>query len=401
MKELRKTYLQDFRDSWTLCAHCGTCNARGPVIPHNWKELPPPEWTSPYHRCPSFEHFNFRTYNAQGRGILAMRVFDDKDFPLSDDLMKAVYTCTSCGVCSDICKATDPLTAIWALREELVRRGAELPEPLGKIHRNIDQTNNMFGSAKPVKMEGVPTEGEDIYFAGCNARFTQPKVIQAVLKTLKAAGIEAAYLGEEEKCCGFIPGHDGQTDLLEQQAMRNIETLKEAGCKRLIVSCAHCYKAFTVDYPMIVGELPFQVVHYAELLSQLIKEKKVSFTKRIEKKVTYHDPCFLGRHCGVYDAPREVLSAIPGLELAEMERNRRWSYCCGSGAKISGICYPEFGNAVTKERLQEGMQAADHVVTACTTCVSQMSRVARNEKMDVEIDDISTLAAEAMGIELP
>jgi heterodisulfide reductase subunit D len=399
VKELKKTNLKDFKESWTLCGHCAGCYYRGPIVPHNWLELPPPEWLAPLHKCPSFEYFKFRAYTALGRGTLAAVVFDDSEFPITDDLVKIVYTCTSCGVCSEICQLYQPLTAIWALREELVRRGAKLPEPLDRIHANIEQFGNIFGARRqPEALEGLPTTGENIYFAGCTARFQEPEVIKATVEVLKTAGMDIAYLGDAERCCGFIAGHDGNTGLLEQQAAQNVEAFRKAGAKRVIVSCADCYKTLKIDYPLIVGELPFEVVHVSELFAELIDEKKIRFTQEVRKDVTYHDPCFLGRHGKVYDAPRKVLESIPGIKLIEMERNRRWSYCCGSGAKIVANCYPEFSAAITEERLLEGKQAADTIVTACTSCFNTMNRAARKQGMALEVCDLSILVAEAMGL---
>jgi heterodisulfide reductase subunit D len=401
VKELKKTNLKDFKESWTICGHCAGCYYRGPIVPHNWRELPPPEWSSPLHRCPSFEYFKFRAYTAFGRGNLAAVVFDDEQFPLTEDLIKIVYTCTSCGMCSEVCPVFQPLMAIWALREELVRRGAQLPEPLDKIHANIEEYNNIFGAKRlPKTLKEIPARGENIYFAGCTARFQEPEVAGATVEVLKAAGMDIAYLGDEERCCGFVAGHDGNTWLLEQQAAQNVEALKKAGAKRVIVSCADCYKTLKIDYPLIVGKLPFEVIHVSELFAKLIDEKKIRFTQEIRKEVTYHDPCFLGRHCKVYDEPRKVLESIPGIKLIEMERNRRWSYCCGSGAKITSNCYPEFSAAITKERLLEGKQAADTIVTGCTTCFSIMNKGVRKQGIELEVLDLSILVAEAMGIKL-
>ena len=104
MRELKKTNLKDFKESWTICAQCAGCYYRGPIIPHNWRELPPPEWASPLHKCPSYEYFNFRAYTAVGRGNLAALVFDDEKYPITDDLIKIIYTCNSCGMCSEICR---------------------------------------------------------------------------------------------------------------------------------------------------------------------------------------------------------------------------------------------------------------------------------------------------------
>ncbi len=151
---------------------------------------------------------------------------------------------------------------------------------------------------------------------------------------------------------------------------------------------------------MIVGGLPFEVVHVAEVLGQLIDDKKLKFKNKVNKTVTYHDPCFLGRLSKIYDEPRKVLTSIPGLKLVEMERSRRWSYCCGSGAKITSSCYPEFAAANTRERLEEGKQTAGTMVTACTTCFSHMDRAAKKEGIELQIYDLPKLVAEAMGIKV-
>ncbi len=328
-----------------------------------------------------------------------MAIFDDRQFPVTDDLIKIVYTCTSCGMCSEICPSSQPLTAIWALREELVQRGAPRPKPVERMDANIEKSNNIFGAKRlPKVLTGIPARGANVYFAGCIVRFREPEVARAAIEVLKAAGMDIACLGEEEKCCGFVSGHDGNTWLLEEKAAQNVEILKNAGAKQVIVSCAHCYKTLKIDYPLIVGTLPFKVVHIAELLAELIDTKKVRFTQELRKEVTYHDPCFLGRHSQVYDEPRRVLAGIPGIKLIEMERNRRWSYCCGSGAKITSSCYPEFTIATTKERLLEGKQAASTIVTACSTCYSHMYRSVKKEGMELQIYDLPVLVAEAMGI---
>ena len=241
MQNLKKTNLQEFREKWSLCLQCGSCYYPGPIVPHNWVELPPPEWASPIHKCPSFEYFKFRAYSPLGRANLATLIFNDNQFTITDDLIKIVYTCTSCGMCAEICQAKQPLAAIWALREELVQRKAQLPEPLKKMHADIEEFNNIFGAkSTPQILDDLPSIGGNIYFAGCNARFKVPEVTRATIAILKTAGMDIAYLGQEEKCCGFVPGHDGNTQLLEEKAIQNIEALNKAGAKQVIVSCAHC-----------------------------------------------------------------------------------------------------------------------------------------------------------------
>ncbi|MGD0919240.1 MAG: (Fe-S)-binding protein [Thermodesulfobacteriota bacterium] len=402
MKESKRTFLKDFLNTWSICGtECGACYYHGPIIPHNWLDLPPHDWGPPSRKCPSFEYFKFKAYSGVGRGDLASIVHDDSSYPITEDLMHVMYTCTGCGICSEICYKLRPLTAIFAIREELLERGGQLPEPLAKIDSDIDKVGNIFGATRPLKiMEGVPTTGKDLYFAGCIARFQRPEVVEATVKVLRAAGIDVAHLGNDERCCGLIPRHDGNTPIFERMAAQNIDAFRKAGAKRVIVSCAHCYKTLRVDYRLIAGDLPFEVVHIAELFSQLIDQKKIELSKDIERKVTYHDPCFLGRYCHILDEPRKVLRNIPGLELVEMERYGKWSYCCGSGTKITSACYPEFTAAVTKERLEEGKQVADTIVTACSTCYNHMDRATRQERMGLEIIDLPVLVAKAMGISL-
>lgn len=402
MKEFKRTFLKDFLNTWSICGtQCGACYYHGPIIPHNWLELPPHDWASPSRKCPSFEYFKFKAYSGVGRGDLASIVHDDRSYPITEDLMHVMYTCTGCGMCSEICYKLRPLTAIFGIREELLERGGRLPEPLERIDGHIDKVDNMFGAARPAKIaEEIPAVGEDLYFAGCISRFQRPEVVKATVKVLKAASINVVYLGEDERCCGLIPGHDGNTAILENKAAQNIEAFKKAGAKRVIVSCAHCYKMLKVDYRLIAGDLPFEVVHVAELFSQLIDEKRIMPSENFEKKVTYHDPCFLGRYFHVLEEPRKVLKSISGLNMVEMERYGKWSYCCGSGTKITSACYPEFTAYVTKERLEEGKQAADTIVTACSTCYNHMDKAARQERMGLEIIDLPILVAKAMGISL-
>ena len=278
MKGHKRTFFKEFLDTWSICGtECGACYYHGPTTPHNWLELPPHKWGPPSRKCPSFDYFKFKAYSAVGRGDLASIVHDNKDFPVTDDLMEVIYTCTGCGMCSEICYKLRPLTAILAIREELLERGGRLPEPLVRIDRNIEKSGNIFAAKKPPAiLEQTPLRGKDLYFAGCIARFQRPEVVRATVSLLQAAGIDVAYLGEHETCCGLVPGHDGNTAVLERTAALNMETFREAGVKRIIVSCAHCYKTLKVDYRLIFGDLPFQIVHVVELLSQMLDQQRIT-----------------------------------------------------------------------------------------------------------------------------
>jgi Fe-S oxidoreductase len=398
----KQDFYRKFLDTWTICStQCGACFAHGPIVPHNFLELPPAEWSPPLDKCPSYEYFKFRAYTAVGRGDIAADINDDPEYPLADDVMKVLYTCMGCGMCSEICYKLRPLTANLAIRDELVKRGAERPEPLARIDADVEAWGNSFGTrTTPAAVDGLPKTGADLYFAGCVARYQRPESIKATAAVFQKAGIDLAWLAQDEKCCGLIPGNDGNTAVLERRAAENVEAFVHAGAKRVITSCAHCYKTLKVDYPLIVGELPFEVMHVAELFARLLDEGKIVFTCPLHEKVTYHDPCFLGRYCYVLDEPRSVLARIPGIELAEMQPTGKWSHCCGSGTKITSRCYPEFSRAVTSRRLKQGKQAADTIVTACTTCYQQLDQAARDDQLDLKIYDLPIMVAKAMGIEV-
>lgn len=399
IKEHLREYLKGYRESWTICMQCASCYYRGPIIPHNWRELPPFEWSSPHRKCPSYEYFKFRAFSPVGRGNLASIVFDDPNFPITDELIRIVYTCTSCKTCSEICKAHDPWTIIWALKEELVRRGARPPNPLPKLITNIDNHGNIFGAEKPPAINiNIPKKGEEMFFAGCFIRFIQPNLMEATVNIFGKMGLNLAWLGDEEQCCGFLPGQHGDIQRMEIQAQKNVKRLREAGAQRIIVSCAHCYKTLRDYYPRLVDDFPFEVIHVSEMYARLIESGKMRFVRRVEEKVTYHDPCFLGRHSKVYDEPRLVIENIPGIKLEEMDRRRKWALCCGSGAKAIYFCYPDFSSALSRERLFEAKEKADNLVTSCSSCFFQMDRAAKQNNIEINIHDISQIIARGLGI---
>lgn len=393
--------LEQYKEIAELCVNCGACYARGPIVPHNWRELPPPEWSSPPHKCPSFEYFGFRSHTGYGRILLGALFYKGRT-AISRDLIEIAYTCTSCGVCNEICPVYQPLYGILALRQAIVESSMPPPEPLGKIGENIKEHQNIFGLEKRAKpVEGLPLKGDHMYFAGCYSSYLLPRIARAAVAILQAAGVDIAYLNEEERCCGEMLRQQGNLKQFEEQAHSNIEAMRRAGVKKLITSCAHCYRTWKVDYPNVAGKLPFEVVHLSQLLPELLEEGRIKFRSEVKRDITYHDPCFLGRLGGqVYDAPRKVLTCVPGVELKEMERYARWAYCCGGGGKITLNCYPEFAYAVGRDRVIEAKGTANTLVTACPVCFSHMGRVARKEGIELEVEDLGVMVAEAMGADL-
>jgi len=175
----------------------------------------------------------------------------------------------------------------------------------------------------------------------------------------------------------------------------NFEAIKKAGAKTVVVSCAEGYRTLKIDYPALFGELPFKVVHISEFLEQLIDKGKLKFNK-LDGKVTYHDPCFLGRHSKVYNAPRKVIRSIPGVKLVEMERNGQWAYCCGSGAGAVADAYPDFTMWTARQRITEAKKAANTIVTACPRCIETLKSAAKEDGSKMTVLDLTVFAAKAV-----
>jgi heterodisulfide reductase subunit D len=393
--------LEQYREWLDSCDHCGGCAARGPINPHNNVELPPHEWQSPNNKCPSFEYYKFRSHTGYGRVQLASSRFRDNT-PITDDLVNIAYTCASCGICNEICPTHGPMNVILALREEIVYQGCNVPSPLDGMFANMEHAHNLFGlECRRRPVPELPKTGKDVYFTGCYTSYLLPKLGSAGIAILKASGLEPAHLGEDEHCCGEVAKQAGNLPLFRRMAEENVAAMEKAGAKRVIVNCAHCYKTWRIDYPNAVGrELPFEVAHITDVIAELIKTGKIKFQREQNETVTFHDPCFLREDHKENMVPREILGAIPGVKLAEMERWGRWSYCCGAGGKIAENCYPDFAASVGSERIREAKDAAGKVITACPVCYNQLRFSAKNEEVEIEVDDITTVVAKAMGLEI-
>lgn len=232
-----------------------------------------------------------------------------------------------------------------------------------------------------------------IYFRGCVVREKLPEIADATEKILKKAGIKHEII-EDEGCCGsFLLRTGFQDDAIEVMK----ETLKELEGRKILVSCAGCYNTLKNDYKNLLG-VELDVIHTSQLFSQLIREGKLTLQKT-PMKVTYHDPCHLGRHSGVYDEPREVLEAA--AELVEMEDSRERSHCCGAGAGVKSA-FPQTANKIAKKRIKDAENTgADTIATACSFCILNLKDTLKNSSENNEnvlkVKDLSEILL--MGLE--
>jgi len=252
----------------------------------------------------------------------------------------------------------------------------------------------------------VAEKGEVAYFVGClpyfDAFFTDLevdslKIAKAAVKILNRAGVKPVLL-KNERCCGHDLLWAGDLKNFKKLAEHNINAIKESGAKTLITTCAECYRTFKIDYPTYIGPLPFKVLHITEFLIDSVSQGKLNF-KKTRKKVTFQDPCRLGRHLGMYEQPRMVLSSVPELSLVEMERNQQSAICCGTSGWMN--C-DAISKRIQSHRLKSAQQTgADLLVTGCPKCYIHFKCAMKDPKMgkelEIEIKDLTSIIADALG----
>ncbi|MGO8878161.1 MAG: (Fe-S)-binding protein [Desulfomonilaceae bacterium] len=297
-----------------------------------------------------------------------------------------LYECSTCGQCQVVCPANIDTVNLWEkIRELMVSSGYGPLEPQKALAKSVKSYDNPWQQprqgrvkwARRAKKEELisnlppeikKTKSKILLFFGCTAVYDL-NIRQIAIDTvnlLETLGIDYGCLGENEKCCGSVLLRMGDPEY-ERIATDNIKLLNGLSIETLVTSCSGCFKTIKEDYPK-VGRLNFEVLHTVEFLRRLMDQKKLKFEIPVEKVVTYHDPCHLGRACGVFDAPREVIQAIPGLELVEMPRHGPYSRCCGAGGGVKAG-FPDLQNKMAQARIREAEQTgAQELVSACPFC---------------------------------
>jgi len=386
--------LDEVRNWAAKCARCGTCKYFfGLYLPS----------------CPPGEQFHLEGYYPSGR-LWIGRGLQEGALSLEDeDVLERIYTCTACRACEvncvNLCKE-HIVEVIEAIRQMGVSEGCLIPahtfmiDSLRKNDNVLDKPKAERGAwAEGLGLKDITTEKADvIYHAGCMLSF-DPEIWGAArdaIALLQQAGVDVGIAGKEEACCGGRAYEMGYLGEFTKYAEHNLETYNGAGASKLIVSCSDGYSHFKLLYPKINAKMNFEVLHIVEYLDQLIKEGKIKFTKEVPMKVTYHDPCHLGRHNSIYDPPRDILHSIPGLELVEMERSREYSWCCGAGAGVKEA-YPDFSLRTANERIKEAKATgAAALVTSCSWCERNFKDAIKEYGEKIEVYDIAEIARKAI-----
>jgi len=395
------------------CQRCSTCK---------WSHI----WEIKSHRfsrnCPSLWYGVFDAYAAQGKNDIATGLLKGElDWNTSrEKLLEIIYRCPLCAACDINCKRImdlDIIGVLDALREEACEKGhGPLPQHK-EVIQSITNYDNVWKQprtrranwAKKLDIKDLSKKGEKadvLYYVGCTYAYKpgMESVPQGTARIMKKAGVDFGILGAKEVCCGGIADNVGDKKSFAEIADKNLKMFEEVGAKTIVTNCPGCFMTFSEKYAHHLKkdtkDLPYVVKHSTMYIDELIQQGKLKFKKNVNMKVTYHDPCHLGRRGepykhwegkrvkwgltepprelnrgvnGIYEPPRNILKAIPGVSLVEMERIKEYAWCCGSGAG-SKSAFPDFALAVAKERVEEAeTTGASAIVSACPWCEANLS----------------------------
>ncbi len=299
----------------------------------------------------------------------------------------ALWSCTSCGACVQQCPVDiEHIDHFMDMRRNQVMIESNFPAELGGLFKNLETKGNPWGMNQsgrtswitevefPIRVFGmdgedkIPADVEYLFWVGCAGAYDDraKKTTKAVAELLYTAGINFMVLGDGETCTGDPARRAGNEFLYQMQAQQNVEVLNEVGARRIVVTCPHCLNTIGREYPQLGGN--YEVVHHTVLLNQLVSENRLTLLTPEDETVTYHDPCYLGRHNKIYMPPRELLTQVPGINLVEMDRNKEKSFCCGAGG---GRMWMEekIGSRVNLNRGDEALATgASKIAVACPFC---------------------------------
>jgi len=364
-------------DAFKSCFQCGLCDT---VCPWN----------------------RFRTFSMR-------KLVRQATFGLTDIESEDLWLCTTCGRCPQQCpRDVKQIESGVALRRIATEYGVfpASVKPIRAIRGSLMGEGNPLNEERKSRADWAKglsvkpfTEGMEIlYFPGCYPSYDPrlKKVARATANILNKAGVDFGILGEKENCCGESIRKTGDEEAYLRLARENIKAFIDNGVKKILVSSPHCYHTFKNEYPEFM--VHFEIIHTSQYLFELINDGKLELKNEYRKKVTYHDPCYLGRHNGIYDEPREVLKKIPGLELNEMIESREDSLCCGGGG---GRIWMETqkGERFSDLRIEQAIEVgAEELVTCCPYCITMFedSRLTMGADDKIEIKDLTEIIQEAI-----
>ncbi len=415
--------VEEYKRQAKMCVRCTFCK----FIDLNWVTS-----LRFSRQCPIDTRYAFNLYSPHGLLHSALAELDG-ELEFTPKLVDALFKCTSCGACDTRCKRNldiEVLQVIEKLRARCVEQGKG-PMPEHKVMAdNIRKTRNEYGKPHEDRLKWLPKESKPaqkadmVYFVGCASAYKQPKLAQATVKILSKAGTPFMLL-EDEWCAGNYVFTTGQVDLARELAEHNVAEIQKSGAKTVITSSAECYKSLKVDFPKLLGksteDMPYTPLHITEYLDQLMNDGKLKFKKSIPMKITYHDPCNLGRLSepwqewvpkyervipigkiwrrgdrGIYDPPRNILKGIPGIEIVEMERSRTNTWCAGSCGGVA-LAFPDFAMWTAGERIEEAQATGAEAIVTCSPDVKELlTKAVEAKKAKMAVYDITEILLQAI-----
>ena len=313
---------------------------------------------------------------------------------------ETILHCTLCGLCREWCASKQDIPKIMTTaRADVVNQGLA-PDCVVRVDESLNNLKNAYGKPLDERFNGIPLVGssvndaEVIYFIGCLSGYDRQEIPKAMIKILEAAGVKYTILKGEEWCCGLPAYQLGLRDRAREMSEHNAKYITATGVKTVIASCPGCARALKLEYPKWGTELNVEVLHHTEFIKKLLDEGRLKLKKPITKKLTYHDPCHLGRDMGIYDAPREILKQASESDILEMFATREKALCCGSGGGCK-LTNPEQANNMGGRITDEAaFVKADILVSACPLCKESFSKDVGEKGL--ELKDIAELIIDSL-----
>jgi Fe-S oxidoreductase len=371
------------------CFRCGYCK-----FPNDFTDF----------NCPSYSRFRFETYSTGGRLWLTLAWLKN-EIDWSEHFAEIVFSCVTCRNCVEQCPMNfnnEIVDWIVAARSDMIEKGFTLPKVRDFLN-NISKHGNPWGILRSKRDEWAEDikryrpGDEYLFYVGCVGSYEErgQKMARNLAELLDRVGVSFGILGAEEDCDGNEAYMLGEMGLFQELANKNVQKFKELNVKKIVTLSPHAYNSMKNKYPRS-GE--FEVFHYTQLLLEMIRENKVRLSE-LKSKVTYHDPCFLGRYNEVYDVPREILKSIPGIELVEMRRNRENSFCCGGGSgnvvmDLLGLSAESPNRVRVREAYETG---AEILAVACPSCMAMLDDAVKAEGLEgkITVKDVAELVNES------
>jgi Fe-S oxidoreductase/nitrate reductase gamma subunit len=400
---------KDFLDAFA-CMECGRCQDACPAFASD-KPL-----------SPKMILFNLERHLLKEKKTLIQKDREKLSVLLPDVYSEGeIWTCTTCGACMHVCPVEiEHIPKIVGIRQSQVLMQSKFPSELNTFFRSIETNSNPWGIGFAKRADWAEGLGirqlrenpgaEYLFWVGCAGSFDEEgkKIARAMSYLLQKAGIDFAILGAEEKCCGDSARRLGHEYLFQTLASENLELFKKYKIKKIITICPHGYNIFKNEYPKLLDLLSsfspeekeelqkIEVIHHVQLLDRLLKKGKLVVHSKLSPVITYHDSCYLGRHNGILNEPREILSLLTSRSIVELKNNREHSFCCGAGG---GLMWTEesLGKRINQIRTDEVIQFKPEVTaTSCPFCLTMLQDgLKARERVEIKVKDIAQLAAEA------